>query len=73
MWPCSQKSGGTKAMWWLLSSPPPIGSFAPLHPPIDLVTMLDVSQGMTRRDIEAHNMASGFFLGMGDRLSIVIF
>ncbi|URE49178.1 hypothetical protein MUK42_13796 [Musa troglodytarum] len=30
---------------------PPIGSFAPLHTPIDLVMVLDLSQGMIREKL----------------------
>ncbi|CAL9052447.1 unnamed protein product [Musa banksii] len=55
---------------------PPIGSFAPLRAPIDLVTVLNVSQGMTGEKLRMLKRAMRlvvFSLGPGDRLSIVAF
>ncbi|URD83803.1 zinc finger family protein [Musa troglodytarum] len=55
---------------------PRIGSFAPLHAPIDLVTMLDISQGMTREKLRIMKHATWLVvssLDSGDRLSIVAF
>ncbi|URD97175.1 zinc finger family protein [Musa troglodytarum] len=55
---------------------PPIGSFAPLRAPIDLVTVLDVSQGMTGEKLRMLKRAMRLVvssLGPGDRLSIVAF
>ncbi|RWW30069.1 hypothetical protein GW17_00005354 [Ensete ventricosum] len=55
---------------------PPIGSFAPLRASIDLVTVLDVSQGMTGEKLRMLKRAMRLVvssLGPGDRLSIVAF